>query len=76
MACAGPVPDESDDSTELDGTWGVDDQWIDPNILEAGHKEEREHMNRHGVFDAVDETQCTTTPAHLSLRVAKMKVSS
>ena len=37
---AGPVPDEGDYPTELEGKWGVDGIWIDPKLLIAGRKEE------------------------------------
>ena len=36
---AGPVPDEGDCPTELEGKWGVDGTWIDPKLLIAGRKE-------------------------------------
>ena len=29
---AGPVPDEGDDPTELEGTWSIDGTWIDPKV--------------------------------------------
>ena len=30
---AGPVQDEGDNSTILEGKWGVDGTWIDPKLL-------------------------------------------
>ena len=44
MHFAGPVPDEGDNPTELEGKWGVDGMWIDSNLLIAGRKEEMEYM--------------------------------
>ena len=35
MHFAGPVPDEGDYPTELEGKWGVDGTWIDPKLLIA-----------------------------------------
>ena len=58
LAFAGPVPDEGDYSVELEGTWGVDGQWIDPKLLKAGREEEIEYMMKHGVFEVVDEKEC------------------
>ena len=40
MHFAGPVPDEGDNPTELEGKWRVDGTWIDPKLLIAGWKEE------------------------------------
>ena len=50
MHFAGPVPDEGDNPTELEGKWGVDGTWIDPKLLIAGRKEEMEYMMKMGVF--------------------------
>ena len=55
---AGPVPDEGDYTTELEGKWGVDGTWIDPKLLIAGRKEEMEYMRKMGVFEVVDEKEC------------------
>ena len=41
---AGPVPDEGDDPTELEGTWRIDGTWIDPKLLDDGRIEEMEYM--------------------------------
>ena len=41
---AGPVPDEGDYPTELEGKWGVDVKRIDPKLLIAGRKEEMKYM--------------------------------
>ena len=38
MHFAGPVPDEGDYHTELEGKWGVDGTWIDPKLLQDGKK--------------------------------------
>ena len=40
MHFAGPVPDEGDDPTELEGKWGVDGTWIDQRLLIAVRIEE------------------------------------
>ena len=58
MHFAGPVPDEGDSPTELEGKWGVDGTWIDPKLLIAGRKEEMEYMMKMGVFEVVDEKEC------------------
>ena len=55
---AGPVPDEGDCPTELEGKWGVDGIWIHPKLLMAGRKEEMEYMRKMGVFEVVDEKEC------------------
>ena len=55
MHFAGPVPDEGDYPTELEGKRRVDDMWIDPKLLIAGRKEEMEYMMKMGVFEVVDE---------------------
>ena len=55
---AGPVPDEGDNPTELEGKWGVDGTCIDPKLLIAGRKEEVEYMMKMGVFKVVDENEC------------------
>ena len=44
MHFAGPVPDEVDHPTELEGKREVDGMWIDPKLLIAGRKEEMEYM--------------------------------
>ena len=43
---AGPVPDEGDYPTELEGTWGIDGTWIDPKVLDDGRSEEMEFMRK------------------------------
>ena len=48
MHFAGPVPDECDNPTELEGKWRVDGTWIDPKLLIAGRKEEMEYMMTMG----------------------------
>ena len=48
MYFAGPVPDEGDNPTELEGKWGVDGTWIDPKLLIAGRKEEMEVHDENG----------------------------
>ena len=58
MHFSGPVPDEGDSPTELEGKWGVDGTWIDPKLLIAGRKEEMEYMMKLGVFEVVDEKEC------------------
>ena len=58
MHFAGPVPDEGDYPTELEGKWGVDGIWIDPKLLIPGRKEEMEYMMKMGVFEVVDEKEC------------------
>ena len=55
---AGPVPDEGDDPTELEGKWRVDGTWIDPKLLIAGRQEEMEYMMMMGVFEVVDDKEC------------------
>ena len=57
---AGPVLDEGDCPTELEGKWGVDGIWIDPKLLIARRKEEMEYMRNMGVVEV------TTTFANLS----------
>ena len=57
MHFAGPVPDEGDNPTELEGKWGVDGTWIDPKLLIAGRKEEMEYMMKMGVFEVFDEKE-------------------
>ena len=51
MHFAGPVLDEGDNPTELEGKWRVDSTWLDPKLLIAGRKEEMEHMMKMGVFE-------------------------
>ena len=58
MHFAGPVPDEGDNPTELEGKWGVDGMWIDPKLMIAGRKEVMEYMMKMGVFKVVDEKEC------------------
>ena len=58
MHFAGPVPDEGDIHTELEGKWGFDGTWIDPKLLIARRKEEMEYMMKMGVFKLVDEKKC------------------
>ena len=58
MHFAGPVTDEGDNPTELEGKSGVDGTWIDPKLLIAGQKEEMEYMMKMGVFEVVDEKEC------------------
>ena len=58
MHFAGPIPDEGDNPTELEGKWGVDGIWIDPKLLIAGRKEEMEYMMKMGVFEVDDEKEC------------------
>ena len=50
---AGPVPDEGDYPTELEGKWGVGGTWIDQKLLSEGRKEEIEYMRKMGVFELV-----------------------
>ena len=58
MHFAGPVPDDGDCPTELEGKWRVHGIWIDPKLWIAGRKEEMEHMRKMGVFEVVDEKEC------------------
>ena len=55
---AGPVPDDEDDATEHEGTWSIDDTWIDPKLLDDGRNEEMEYVRKHGVVEGVDEKGC------------------
>ena len=55
---AGPVADEGDNPTVLEGKWRVDGTWIDPKLLIAGRKKEMEYMMKMGVFEVVDEKEC------------------
>ena len=55
---AGPVPDEGDNPTELEGKWRVNGIWIDAKLLIAGRKGEMEYMVKMGVFKVVDEKEC------------------
>ena len=48
MHFAGPVPDEGDYPTELEGIWRVDGTWIDPILLSEGRKEEMELHDESG----------------------------
>ena len=57
MHFAGPVPDEGDCPTELEGKWRVDGIFIDPKLLIAGRKEEMECMRKMEVFEVVDEQE-------------------
>ena len=41
MHFAGPVPDEGDYPTELEGKWGVYGTWIDPKLLIAGRRKRK-----------------------------------
>ena len=54
----GPMPDEGDHPTELEGKWRVDGTWIDPKLLIAGRKEEMEYMRKMGVSEVADEKEC------------------
>ena len=54
---AGPVPDECDYPTRLEGTREIDGTWIDPMPLDDGRKEEMENIREHGVFEVVDEKE-------------------
>ena len=58
MHFAGPVPDEGDNPTELEGKWGVNGMWNDPKLLIAGRKKEMKYMIKMGVFEDVDEKDC------------------
>ena len=58
MHFAGPVTDEGNCPTELEGKWGVDGIWIDSKLLIAGRKEEMEYMMKMEVFEVVDEKEC------------------
>ena len=58
MLFAGPVPDEGDNPTELEGECGVDGTWIDPKLLIAGRKEEMKYMMKMRVFEVADEKEC------------------
>ena len=58
MHFAGTVPDEGDSPAKVEGKWGVDGMWIDPNLLIAGRKEEMEYMMKMEVFEVVDEKEC------------------
>ena len=55
MHFAGPVPDDGDCPTELEGKWRVDGMWVDPKLLIAGRREEMEYMRKMGAFEVVDE---------------------
>ena len=55
---AGPVLDEGEYATELEGKWRVDGTWIDPKLLSEGRKEEMKYMRKMGVFEVVDEKEC------------------
>ena len=55
---AGPVPDEGDYPTELEGKWWVDGTWIDPKWLSEGRKQEMEYMRKIGLLEVVDEKEC------------------
>ena len=54
----GPVLDEGDCTTELEGKWRVDGIWIDPKLFIARRKEEMKYMRKMGVFEVVDEKEC------------------
>ena len=51
---AGPLPDEVECPTELEGKWRVDGIRIDPKLLIARRKEEMEYVRKMGVFEVVD----------------------
>ena len=55
---AGPVPDEGDYPTELEGKCRVDGTWIDPKLLSEGRKEEMKYIRKMGVFEVVGEKEC------------------
>ena len=64
---AGPVPDEGEYSTELEGTWGVDGTWIAPKPLIAGRKEEMEYMMKKWVCSKLSmRKSASTTVANFS----------
>ena len=75
MPYAGSVPDEGDYITEFEGTCCVDGQWIDPTLFETCRLEEMEYTKRHGVFEVIDEIECSYSRcAPLSLKwFTKMK---
>ena len=56
---AGPVRDEGGCPTDLEGKWEVDGIWIDPKLLIEARKEEMEYMRKMGVFEVVDEKECS-----------------
>ena len=66
MHFAGPVPDEGDNPTELEGNWGVDSIWIDPKLLIAGWKEEMEYMVKWECSKLSMRKSATTTVANFS----------
>ena len=59
MANGGSVPDEGDVHEQLQGTYALDGQWIEPALLAAGRREEMEYMAKHGVYEVVDAEECT-----------------
>ena len=52
------MPDDGDVYDQLQGTHGIDGQWISPEMLRAGRKEEIDYMLSRGVYDVVDESEC------------------
>ena len=62
---AGPVPDEGECSTELEGNW-VDGIWIDPKLLIAGRKEKMKYMTKIGFSKFSTRKSASTTFANLS----------
>ena len=67
MHFACPVPDEGDNPTELEGKWRVDGTWIDPKLLMARRKEEKEYMMKIVECSKLSmRKSATTTVASLS----------
>ena len=66
MHFAGPVPNEGDYPTELEGKWRVDGTWIYPKLLNNGRKEDMEYMRKHGCSKLSMRKSATTTVAILS----------
>ena len=46
---AGPVPNQGDHPTELEGTWSIDGTCTDPKLLNDGRREEMKCTRKHCV---------------------------
>ena len=66
MHFAGPVLDDGDNPTELEGKWRVDGTCIDPNLLVAGRKGNGVHDENGSVRSLSMSKNAVTTVASLS----------
>ena len=64
MAFAGPMPGEGDIHGQLQEHWGIDEEWMSPELLRAGRAKEMEHMKMHGVFVSWKTKNAPSTKAN------------